>query len=264
MANGDAVESMRAKLAACAERPARVIVHLNLSEGPSTLPPHRVPLLVDGEGAFKYGFGSLGVAWLKGSAAFRRALIEQVESEWQAQIARVHDMVAPRSLEGVDGHVHLHMLPFLFPVAARLARRNGISGIRISREPFFLAGGLRDLLSPAILVNLFKHVVLRLCARRAHDIVRDAGLIASSFVIGVLYSGRMTAAAASAGLAAAQRCGARSVEIFFHVGRARDGERTRWGHRRGFIAFNCSPRRDREFAELAAFHGDLVKAGLRR
>lgn len=263
MANGEAAETTRSTLAAFGERPARIVAHLNLSEGPSISPPEQVPLLVDRCGRLRHGFASLVLTWLAGPPAVRRALLDQVEAEWRAQVLRVREMVAPRPLNGVDGHVHVHMLPFLFPIAARLARENGIAEIRISKEPFFLAEGVRDLLLQSVLINLLKHMVLRVCARSANEIARTAGLICTSFVIGVLYSGRMTAAAALAGLAAARRAGAQSVEVMFHVGRAGEEERSRWGDRPGFADFNCSPRRDQEFGELASLHTRLIDCGAR-
>src|ERR1035437_1864546 len=135
MANGEAWQPTKEALVKEATRPARLIAHLNLSEGPSSATPSQVPLLVDDEGNLKHGFGSLAALWLKGSDGLRQALLMQVEQEWRAQICRVSEMVAPRVVNGVDGHVHVHMLPFLFPIAARLAHEAGIPVIRVSREP---------------------------------------------------------------------------------------------------------------------------------
>lgn len=263
IANGEACESTMSALAARGDHPARVVVHLNLSEGPSTLSPEQVPLLVDERGLLKHGFASLAKIWLTGSTKVRRDLQDQIRNEWRAQILRVRALAGQRPLHGVDGHVHVHMLPFLFPIAARLASENGIPEIRISREPFFVCEGAKDLLSPHFWVNVLKHIVLRVCAGRARTAFRETGLASSSYIIGVLYSGSMSAAAASAGLAAAQRKGAESVEVIFHAGRASDKERSRWGDRGGYADFYCSPLRDREFREVALLHADLVQRGLR-
>ena len=263
MANGDAVEFGQSALQAEPSRSARLVAHLNLSEGASSVPPAQVPLLVDLNGMLRHGFGSLALAWLLGGRKHRQSLVAQVELEWRAQIRTIARLVGPRKLDGIDGHVHVHMLPFLFPVAARLASEFGISTIRVSREPFHLEHGWKDLLSASVLVNLLKHGVLRACAKFDTRIVAEQGLQAPDFVVGILYSGRMTAAAALAGIAAAKRRGARSVEVIFHVGRAGAEETARWGERHAFADFPCSYKRDLEFAELALLHENLKRCGER-
>lgn len=263
MANGEAAQATRKALGASPGRPARVVAHLNLSEGPSSASPDDVPLLVDDEGKLRHSFGSLAMLWMKSSAVRRETLLDQVEREWRAQIRVVIDMVAPRPVTGVDGHVHLHMLPFLFPVAARLAREFGMPEIRVSCEPFYLERGWRDLLGLPMLANLVKHLVLRWCSRRARKVVDKACLRAPDYVVGIMYTGFMTAGTAMAGVGAAQRRGAESIEVLFHVGRASEQERTRWGPRQEFAAFPCDSRRDREFAEIAVCHQRLCERGLR-
>jgi predicted glycoside hydrolase/deacetylase ChbG (UPF0249 family) len=263
MANGEAAQTCRAALLGAAGRPARVIAHLNLTEGPSSAPPSDVPLLVDNEGNLKHGFASLAIFWLTSSSRQRNALQAQVEKEWRAQISRITEMVTPRQVDGVDGHVHLHMLPFLFPIAAQLAQEVGITTIRVTREPFHLERGWRDLFAKAVWINFLKHVVLRACSISACKVVQQTGLHAPDYVVGVMYSGRMTAASAMAGIAAAQRRGAESVEVLFHVGRASEQERKRWGTRRAFSDFPCSIQRDQEFAELALLSQRLCETGMR-
>lgn len=262
MANGAAAQSTRAVLAAAAERPARLIAHLNLTEGPSSAPAAEVHLLVDEAGNLKHGFASLALLWLKSSSVARQVLINQVEKEWRAQIRGVAEMVAPRPVNGVDGHLHVHMLPFLFPIAARLAHESGIPAIRVTREPFHLARGWRDLLVKPVLINLLKHIVLRSCAISADKAVQQFGLSAPDYVVGVMYSGRMTAVSALAGIMAAQQRGAQSVEVLFHVGRATAQEVARWNGRHAFSDFPCSEQRDQEFAELARLHERLLERGL--
>jgi predicted glycoside hydrolase/deacetylase ChbG (UPF0249 family) len=263
MANGEAAQTCQQVLTQAAERPARLIAHLNLTEGPSSASPSDVPLLVNADGHLKHGFASLALLWLKSSSKQRQQLQAQVEQEWRAQLHQIITMVAPRQINGVDGHVHVHMLPFLFPIAARLARERGIATIRVTREPFHLERGWRDLFVKPVLVNFLKHSVLRACSINAMKVVRQAGLSTSDYVIGVMYSGRMTAASALAGIAAAQRYGAESVEVLFHVGRASEYERKRWGSNRAFSEFPCSDQRDQEFAELAILHQRLLENGLR-
>src|SRR5580698_10405128 len=62
IANGDAAHWVREALAAEPDRAARVAVHFNLTEGPSSAGPG--PLLTDGNGRFRRGFGGLLAAAL--------------------------------------------------------------------------------------------------------------------------------------------------------------------------------------------------------
>lgn len=263
MANGEAAHATCLALASESGRPARLMAHLNLSEGPSSALPEQVPLLVDDEGKLKHGFASLALMWLTGLPALRQNLLNQVKIEWRAQISQVVELIAPRQVNGVDGHLHVQMLPFLFPIASTLAIEFGIPAIRVSREPFHLERGWCDLFALPVLINLLKHIVLRCCARSAEVVVRQQGLSAPDLVVGVMYSGRMTAAAALAGVREAQRLGVDSVEVLFHVGRATNQERTRWGKRQALADFPCAALRDVEFAELALLHERLTEVGLR-
>ncbi|MEQ1566643.1 MAG: ChbG/HpnK family deacetylase [Myxococcota bacterium] len=248
LANGTGLERLTALLAAEPERPVRIAVHLDLREGPSVVDPSRIPLLVDAEGNLASEFSDLAARWLTHGTSWRSALVGQVELEWRAQIERVLAVCAPRRPSAVDGHTHVHMLPFLFPIAARLAREYGIPEIRISRESLHLCTP-SDVVRPSFLVNLLKLVVLRVCSRMAEPVARREGLAGPGALVGILYSGRMTAAAARAGCAAA--LDAARIEVLFHIGRAHPGE---GGTRHtATSAFQYSPARDAEHAELARF-----------
>lgn len=255
-ANGVGLDGLRQALDLAPERPPRMMVHLNLSEGPSSAPAADVPLLVDGNGELKLRFGGL-VRKLLVPGSRRREFLRQVETEWRAQIAGAARALSPHAFRGVDGHLHLHMLPLLFPIAARLARESGLQEIRLVREPFFTASA-----KPGFM-NMVKHAVLRLCSVLASPALREYGLRSRTRVVGVLYSGGMTSDAAWSGMQAAGAEGARDVEIMFHIGRARSGEEARWPGRADIAEFNLSAARDGEMAELACFHARLVSQGLR-
>ncbi|MFZ0677429.1 ChbG/HpnK family deacetylase [Candidatus Binatus sp.] len=246
LANGAACDQMATVLATESARPARIACHLNLSEGPSSAPAEFVPMLVDAEGNLRHTFGSLIQTWI----ANRSALTRQVEIEWRAQIAALQQLIAPRGVAVVDGHMHVHMLPFLFPAAARITAEAGIPGIRITREPLFAADA-KDLQKAFFAINLIKNSVLRVCSSLAIPAARRYGLVWPTQMIGILYTGHMNVAAALAGIDAARRKNAAEVEVVFHVGRAAEDERYRWKGRESMADFYCSPLRDSEHAEAA-------------
>lgn len=246
IANGDAIQTVREELARHSGRPARISVHFNLTEGRPSAPPERVPLLLGPNGTFRGSFGSLFARWLFGRTASRAALAEQAEIECRAQIQAVRALCGGRAVQAVDGHNHVHMIPDLFAAAARAARAEGVPEIRISREPFYLAGPI-DWLKPFWWINLIKHVLLRMLSRSAAPVAREAGLRFPRFLVGVLYTGHMTGRRAERGIAAA---GGDDVEVVFHVGRSDPAEAARWKGLGRYASFHLSPRRTTEYEEL--------------
>lgn len=231
LANGDALPQVEEAIRAEPERAARIAVHLNLTEG-SALTGELTGLTRHGH--FSKGFIGL---W----AASRRAAVRQaVEAEWEAQILRVKECVAPRALASIDGHQHVHMIPVLFEIACRLASKHGIPSVRVSREPLHSL----PLPRPA---NVLKHALLNALSRDAVHRAASEGLDHVDFVLGVLHSGRMTVTAMEAGVAAARGRSAGRMEIITHVGRATPEEAQRWRQRKAIGVFYLSPDRDTEF-----------------
>ena len=133
LANGQAFAS--AIEVARANPELGVGVHLNLSDGPPTASREQVAGLVSGSGNLEGGPESLLLR-----IAARSLAIEDVEREWDAQIRKVRDAgIEPTHL---DGHKHVQMLPGLFEVALKLAKKHGIVAIRVSHEESKLRAAL--------------------------------------------------------------------------------------------------------------------------
>lgn len=250
MANGEALSDISAGLLQNADKEARISVHLNLSEGKSLFPPEKLSLLVDSNGNLKHGFISLLTLWLKSSSRVRKQMLMQIENEFRAQIRRAKEVCTPRHIRAVDGHNHIHMLPFAFPIAARLAKEEGIPEIRISRELFFLSPQIRESLKIGFLVNILKHVVLRVFSWKAIPVAKRYGLSSPDALLGVLYTGMMSENAARAGINSAKRNGIERLEILFHIGRASKDELGRWITDPRVASFFASESRDLEFIAL--------------
>jgi len=59
--------------------------------------------------------------------------MREVEKEWEAQIGKIRAAgIEPTHL---DGHKHVHMLPGLFEIALRLAKRHGIGRFACRMKP---------------------------------------------------------------------------------------------------------------------------------
>jgi chitin disaccharide deacetylase len=163
-------------------------VHLNLSEGPPTAKVEEVRGLVNAEGALE---GSPESLLLR--IASRGLELAEVEREWDAQIRKVRDAgVAPTHL---DGHKHVQMLPGLFELALRLAKKHGIRAIRVSHEESKLrallsSGG--DQKTSIVLKQGVQARGLKLLARDAREMADHAGLATTDYFCGIAQTGVMT------------------------------------------------------------------------
>jgi len=163
-------------------------VHLNLSDGRPVSPPERVPSIVNARGEFVGGPEALVLR-----VARRNLRLKEVEFEWESQIQKVINAgIQPTHL---DGHKHVHMLPGMFEIALRLAKRNGIAAVRISHE----ASSLRAALSsgenhnvPLVMKQGVQARVLKLLARDARALAEAAGIATTDHFCGIAQTGELT------------------------------------------------------------------------
>ena len=249
-ANGDNLDEIRRALELNRNRNAKIAVHLNLWEGKSLLPPSDIPRLVDSDGYFKTSFLGILRHYMIGSKVEKKRILDEVEREWRAQIKKVIDTVKPRPITAVDGHIHIHMLPFLFRVATYLAKEYEIPEIRIVHEPFYFSDKFSECLSKLFLINIIKHVVLKMCVPQDLRIAKKGGIKYPDAMIGVLYSGMMSKENVESGIRAAERRGVKRLEIVMHIGRAAESDLARWKGDRKKASFVLSPCRDNEYANL--------------
>jgi chitin disaccharide deacetylase len=161
--------------------------HLNLNDGAPVAPRESVASLVNDAGRFEGGPDGLLL-----KIATRGLSLREVEVEWNAQISKVRDAgIEPTH---VDGHKHVHMLPGLFEIALRLAKRHGIGAIRVSHE----ASGLRAALSTGerraavVLKQGVQARGLKLLARDARPQAERAGLSTADYFCGIAQTGELT------------------------------------------------------------------------
>jgi predicted glycoside hydrolase/deacetylase ChbG (UPF0249 family) len=107
-------------------------LHVTLSDGPSVLPPSRIPDLVNSEGYFVRDPALAGLRYWR----LRHRIAGQIEAEVEAQFNRLER--AGIVLTHVDCHHHLHVHPVVFDIVARQAAQRNITWIRIPREPLSL------------------------------------------------------------------------------------------------------------------------------
>jgi len=165
-------------------------VHLNLSDGAPLAERETVTSLLNDNGEFAGGAESLLLR-----RARRELLLDEVEREWDAQIQKVRD--AGMEPTHLDGHRHVHMLPGLFEIALRLAKRHGIGAIRVSLEDSNLraalaSGSRRN--AGVVMKQGVQARGLKLLARDAREQAARAGLATADYFCGIARTGELTRA----------------------------------------------------------------------
>ena len=168
-------------------------VHLNLSDGvPLAGPSTKSNLILNERGEFAGGPERLLLKMAASTPAMSALARSDIEHEWSLQIRRVRDAgITPTHL---DGHKHVHMLPGLFGIALRLAKRYEISAIRISHE----SSQLRAALSAGkearrtVLKQSVEARGLKLLARDARAQAERAGISTADHFCGIAQTGELT------------------------------------------------------------------------
>lgn len=192
--------------------PARISVHLNLTDLDSCLPHSAIPLLVTDHGFFRISFlKALLIVSLGGER--KRKFLNQVYKEWDAQIELVKKNITTHEVSGLDSHNHVHMIPSLFQIVSQLADKHQIKHVRVPAEPVYLSG-LFDVLKTYYLKNLIKWFVLR-CLK----VISKVSLrVKRQTAMGILYSGHMFEENVRKGIEIAQKKKIESLEVIFHIG----------------------------------------------
>ncbi len=163
-------------------------VHLNLSDGAPVADRETVTSLLNDEGEFAGGPESLFLKQVR-----RGLVLREVEMEWDAQIQKVRDAgIEPTHL---DGHKHVHMLPGLFEIALRLAKRHSIGAIRIALEESSLRTALasgKKQRSGVVMKQGVQARGLKLLARDAREQAERAGIAAADYFCGIAQTGELT------------------------------------------------------------------------
>ena len=176
VANGRAFDHAAGLLRGC---PALDVgVHLTLVEEQPICPPARVRSLTTDEGTLPHDYRRFVARYALG-----RVAIADLELELRAQIERVMGAgLAPCHL---NGHQHLHVLPRIFDVVARLALEYGIPYVRIVDDRVGSGVGLGRRAAVAGLSRL---------GRRARSRAAARGLRTNRGTIGVAGAGHLDAA----------------------------------------------------------------------
>lgn len=152
-------------------------IHLCLLEERPILPKEKVPSLIGEDGYFfKSYMQFLGRFYLK------KIRLSEIEEEFDAQIQRVlNAQIQPTH---IDSHRHLHLLPEIFNIVVKLARRYNIRVIRLAHQGL----DFRILLSK----NFFKCLVLLFFSIQNKKKLKGTGIYYANNLLGISFSGNLT------------------------------------------------------------------------
>ena len=224
----------------------RIAVHLNFVEGPSLLGHDRLPMLTDGRGFFRRGYGSLLLTSLGPRG---EALSQEVQREALAQIHLVRSAVPEGTGIAVDTHQHTFAIPAVRRGVLRAVRADrAIREIRVPDERIGMYKGAMRVLRHVPAVNFVKLLLIRALTTGLRGRLVREGFTAADFA-GVLMTDGVSAGDvvhALPGLRSfAERTG-RPLEMLFHPARVPSEKLCPDPENLPFVRFNTSPRRDED------------------
>ena len=236
------------------DKDAIISLHINLVEGRPLSNPDDVDLLVSESGYFKYSF--IGLFFLSISNK-RKEFEKQVYTEIQSQIKFWKKAMGENISVSIDSHQHAHMIPLIFKTLMRVIEDEGLNvqSIRIPAEPILPYVFTPSLYFEYNLIGLIKQWLLKTFALVNRRELKKSK-IQSAYFMGILFSGKLNEARIRKLLPHYLKLANKynkNIEIVFHPGYIKDGEKLIEGSRQDFRKFYFSPWRNIEHETLINF-----------
>jgi len=180
-------------------------LHVNLTDGPSYN-----KLLADTSGNYKRNF----IGYLANVYTDKR-LLQNIESDLKTQfmLAIEKDKL---KIDHVNGHDHIHMIPPIFEIVAKLCDIYSIKYIRLVNEDYYFTHNLKKDLQPFINANILKFVVLKNFIPKNMSLISKYNLKTTNRFYGLIHTGSMDIKAIKGGLLNALDKKYSLVEILSH------------------------------------------------
>ena len=156
-------------------------LHLTLVCGKSTLPPEKIPGLVNARGEFGNRPVDVGMSYF-----FKHDLREQLRAEIHAQFARFRATGLP--LDHVNGHLHLHLHPTIFGILMEDAASLGIRHLRLTRDCLSRS---RRMARGRWFYRISHAAIYAWLSRRARGPLRQRGIRHAQITFGLLQNARV-------------------------------------------------------------------------
>ena len=191
-------------------------VHLNIIEGKSLSAD--LDKLTDSNGIFNQSFGQL---LINSYNTKNKSFLEQVEKEFRTQIEKVR--ASKIKITHLDSHVHVHSIPPIFEITAKLAKEYGIKQIRTQFEKPYVVPDIFIHLNTKYPINLIKIALLNFFTLINRNTVKKYELNTNDYIAGVGYTSMMTSLTVAYGVSALKNKSNITLEALIHPCRYEDG-----------------------------------------
>jgi hopanoid biosynthesis associated protein HpnK len=156
-------------------------LHVSLLHGHSTLPPEKIPGLINERREFSNNPVGAGMKYF-----FDDGLREPLQAEIRAQFEKFRSTGLP--LDHVNGHLHLHLHPVIFKILMEHADTFGIRHLRLTRD--CLARSRR--MSRGYHFYRISHAAIFEClSSRVREPLRQRNIRHAQITFGLLQDGRV-------------------------------------------------------------------------
>lgn len=156
-------------------------LHLTLLMGHATLPPEKIPGLVNLRGEFNNSAVGGGMNYF-----FRRSLREPLRAEIQAQFDKFH--ATGLTLDHVNSHLHLHLHPVIFKILMEDADKHRIRHLRLTRDCLSRS---RRMAGGRWFYRASHATIYEWLSRRARKPLRQRGIKHAQITFGLLQDSRV-------------------------------------------------------------------------
>lgn len=181
-------------------------LHVNLTQGQ----PHTKGLTGSSEN-YCYNFLHYFLRLKVGD----RQLLKTIEKEVEAQfkIALERDKLR---LDHVSGHDHIHMIPPIFEIIAKVSRKYKLTRVRVVNENLYSTGSVKEDLKPLINSNLLKLAVIKSSLPQISKLLTKYKLKTTSAFYGLLHTNNMNSTTTKAAIEEALKRNKKTAELNFH------------------------------------------------
>ncbi|MCS3556220.1 MULTISPECIES: carbohydrate deacetylase [unclassified Sphingobacterium] len=216
--------------------------HINLVEGKPISNKLAVSSLLNENGEFKSSFFTYTLRYYFSSNKNKKILRNEVKIEIESQLKKYQELTKNKEIH-IDGHTHIHMIPFILNIIIQLKKQYNIKSIRLPREKFYFGAGLRDYFSS----NLIKHLVLNILSEIQIRKIKKEGFKHNDYLIGILSTGSMSVSSLTNAVDSLSRKKQNMiVEILFHPGFVNDRNNIEWTKNNIFIDYYSNFQRIKE------------------
>ena len=117
----------------------------------------------------------------------QKQLRNEIKNELKAQILKIRQALNLYSIS-LDGHIHIHLIPFIMDELISLKNEFNIVNIRMVNEPFFLY--LKSL-KTYFGIGLIKYIILKMLSSFQEKKLKKNGIGFNDYFFGALFTGKM-------------------------------------------------------------------------